>query len=55
MSICYLCTKKQIICVDVSILATNTLVITAKLCLQCLKIKLENNEEETETIKEVIG
>jgi len=50
MSICYLCTKKQIICVDASILATNTLVITAKLCLQCLKTKLENNEE---TIKEM--
>ena len=50
MSICYLCTKKQIICVDASILATNSLVITAKLCLQCLKIKLN---EETETIKEM--
>ena len=53
MNICYFCNTSAIINLDCTILATKTLTISGKICLKCAKTKLENNEQETETIKEM--
>ena len=53
MNICYFCDTLAILNLDCTILATKTLTISGKICLKCVKTKLENNEQETETIKEM--